>query len=1696
MQRHAILFLLLLTVCAHAAPPVPASAQRYLDILQKRPQPGTIFERFYAAWMEEGTAAGLLEYLAAQAGREGGTAADHLLLAIHHTHRGDDPAALSAYHAALQRDAKNAGAWVERSRIEARMLDFAAALGSLEKADAVKPGDALALDIAKLKGRVLLRLGRNDEALALWKKLAVDHAGDEDLIEELIDLLVDEAQLETAIETARALVERSRDPVARTLRQLRLADILLQAERRDESLAMLDTAFAATGGDTWIEGDVLGRIERLFRMTDDIAGLEKHLSGLVTAHPQRVTLAWQHALLLSATGQQQEALKRARSLLQTNPGRRDLRDEFLDLLDSLNQTQEAIAQAQMIVSMNPDDKELLIRLATLQQRAKDPSSAQATLERYLSAAGTGEGDQLRVARLLEGWEESPAPADSAAAKAYQRLVTTFPDSIGAHEAQAQYLHRSGHRDEALAIWNRLGKTAQLEDLLRIAQALQVRLETRPALDLLLSREAELPASPRLLALIVQCAIANEEFALALPRALSRLRMTRDDTELEDAMRDMRLIMRLDDQKLTTPLLEELQKNNAPSIQDRCLLAVLLEARGDFDAAVQTLKAAPQEEAVTALSQLVRLHQSRQDWAKAADVLQQLMTLPKARTSVRVQLLVDLLRRALRTEEALQQVAAWKTLSPSAVLPWLVEAQVLGELYRPEDALKVLRQAVRRFPDAGEAASACATACLNAGLGEEAERIYLALYEKTTDTTSRLRLLPPLALAALSHDALPQLIENFQRRQKQNRGSAYPWFALAEIHRATRNDEERWRCLYEASRLRPQDLGLLLEIARGEEDAGLYPEAIRTLNAAAKLDKTTKTRERIAKIQIEHGDEDVGYRILFELSGGDQMEPSAIESVAEALAARGDWDHLITFLQPLLGRHPDHYRLHYLHGIALEEAGREPEALAVFLRVLQMHAELPGVTNVPPPVDPQLPPGVADWQILAEVSRDAYVHREWQAPRGNFLLPAVSPSSGLVPRVVLPENVTRSPAYAMVHVLKMSSVWPEEERQRLARQLQRAGVVRPELLLEAAQISPSLEITTELLAAHPQDAMLHAAWLIAEGGGDPDAKLAACERSFALLRQSHPRLALRAAMQALETDDASTSKDAWAVRLIELGATMPRAEYNEWALLAKLLSVQGERSFQESEPSITLSEAQIKALSGILRSWMMADTGMHNCERMMYAFFAVRDWDAAIDCFQHLIDLAAVPGAPQAPQGRHSASPQRWSPFPLRLASLETGLPPYVAVMLETMLEAADDTSPEEDAGKLLAEFRAAMRQRIPQITDARLRLMLRLMCDDASLLEEWQQRAGRPDAGVGDFPALGWWYQQKSDHKQALTQFQKARQLSNNPALIELIDCAVLFSAEKLSEEGETDLARAAAAPLIEQALQQSLLVPEKERIIELMIKHDMNAEADQLQASLQTASTSATAPPQTSAAIVNPYSQALLQRGIHDGRGALERHLAQNNSSSALHEARRRVRESVALWLIPGLDSDAADDLTKLLLLLDTHQLRQPFLQSLKKAAASGWKSRLEYAAVLDMQRAHGRVFQNNDGDLSLSSEQLFTRAAAEYEAVLAARPLTHEARQRLVLLLAPQDAGNALKHWLALPESLQPRLIDPLRHLAKGSPEETRKTTIAITRFITRWLKSRNAARPLPSWAVGSLKEVLDGIQEGGSECPDLWENFFGSA
>ncbi len=1711
MQWRIVFFLLAVAVQAPAqdAPAVivPETARKYLDILSKRPQPGTIFERFYAAWLEEGTAAELGAYLTDKTRDKTATVADHLLLAVYSIHRGDDVAALAAYDAALKLDPGNAPAWIERSRLESRALDFSAALRSLDEAAKAGPDAASAIEIGKLRGRALLRLGKNEEALKVWKELAAAHAEDEELAEELIDLFADEGQYEVAIEEAQALVKKSRDPVAKTLRQLRFTDVLLLAERRDDALKALQEALSATGEGSWIEGDVLSRMSRVFRMNDDVSGLEKYLAALEKEHPRRVALVWQHTQLLAETGQKEEALKAARALLQSNPGQRDLQEGFLDLLESLEQIQDAVDQAQALVRQNAADKEMLVRLATLQHRAKDDAGAQAALERFLVAPGAGETDYLRVARLLENWEgpsektKTDGPPTPAAG-AYARLVEKFPDSIGAQEAQAHYLHRSGRREAALAIWQRLAKSASFEDLLRIAQALQARLETRAALDVLMPRERDFTKEARFYALMVQLGIANKELALALPWARSRLGLAKDAEAIESAIKDLRIILHGDeDGKTGAALLLELQGAAAPAIHNRCLLAALLEDAGKSEEAEKILRDSPPEDKLVALSQLTQLFQTRQDWQKAAQALQEVIGLPGARTSARVQRLVDFHRRMGKAEEALKWIAEWKKISPSAVQPWLDESRLLLELDRSKDALALLRDAMRKFPDVIDVASSYATLCQSNGQPDEAERIYLGLYERTTDAAARLRLIGPLALAAQMGNGLPRLIENFQQRQKQNRASAQPWLALAEIHRTTGNDEERRRCLYEASRLRPQDLELLHEIARSEEEVGLVAEALRTLDAAAKLDKTMKTRERIARLQIEDGDADIGYRLLFELAGGEQMDARAIEQMADTIAGKGEWERVLTFLEPLLPKHAKDYRLHYLNAIALEEDGREKDAARAFLALLGMHEELPGVTSTGRIINLRdnfknrnLPPGAEDWLALPGMMQFAYAHRQKAAQgvrhgsyHGGFF--AQQAGNGMPQGfIVHAPGVTDSPVLALAHLLQIAGGWDAQDRVALVPQLKQAGVGDPALLLEAAEGSPQLLITPEMLLAHPQNLTLHAVWLMQHQQGDPEELLPVYENAWKLFQASDPARAQSVAQRAWLI--AGEKAGMWFGRVLEAVERQPRADGSSFHGIASLLQMQNATATEESQAAPRLTPAEIRRLSDRLMIWYRAKPGDYSAAPLVGALAAAKDWGSLAEALKITLNKpqpkAPVSLVPSIQTGRHNrggwSGGQMPQPQPLYLLP---GFPPELSNLAGQVRNAPADpfrVEPEEAVKELEKEMQEGLRPFMDQADEPRLKFILRLLCgEDTAIETDLAARLQAKDVRVEEFLTAAWLAQRANKSAEVVAHCQQALNLTPDTNTRMMIENAMLHHAQRFiqGEQDDTESApvRAQMKSLLEARLQTAASVDEKSLIGQLMNSVGLMEEAQAVEEAVRAAQNRMGATSQRSNSLAaNPYSQnRAYQMRQNQAQKTPEQLVQEGKTDLAVKESVRRLRAAIQQSLQPQNGTSGHQQLHQVMDQAVKLKLWDEVAKTLRDTASGGWRPRLEYAVMLE--------------HIGNSSEP----ARAEHRAVLAANARAYDSQVRLAVLLSYEGKyEEAVLHWRAVPVLLQEQQLQGIIQEFTQRHQYAVPQPQALSGLLCAWLKGMEPNRALSRQLVQQFVQALQSLEQPDGSYPPLYQSW----
>ena len=1104
-----------------------SKAKKYHSLLLRRPSPGYLFDRFYDAWLDIDTVDGLRGYLQEQlAGVDRQSATPHrLLLAFFHSKQGDDPLSLEQFRLALQDDPGNAQLWYEKATVEARLLNYETALSDLAKAKQQQADEKLSIQIAKLQGKLFVRNRQSDKALEVWQRLLADYPRDEELHESLIELQLNEGLYQQAAELSEALVAKTRDPYKQVIRGVRTGDIYQRAGNRTKALELYAEKMDQVAANSWIEKEILAQIERLFRREDDLSGLSSHYLSLLETYPKRIALRKRYANLLVDLGETDKALEQFDEVLKITPGDRPNREEYIAVLGRLEMYDKASQQLDALIKQAPNDAELYVQQANLLHQQEKPSQATQAISQYLDASDKSEYAYLRAARQLTQFEQLDE-----AVRVYEELVQTFPHSEGAQEAMAAFLYdKRDRKDDAITIWRGIARGQDRSQLVRVARILASRKEHRHAFELLKAREADFGEDPIFLGQLITEAMALQQYQAAIPWAAQRVAAAQTVADLEAAIAQAADVVARAEKN--SEITKQLRSQAQLSAQQVCLLAELYERNGNSIRADETLAAANvsgvsgQAAKRFIASQQIRLHTGRRDWAQAAAATEKLLALPGGRKSIHVRRLVEFYQRDYKLQKALTWLQEWKKLSPGSTLPWYQEARLLSLQGKTNEALDVLRSAVQLFEDDADLRARLAQAYVEAGKSDDARRLFWRLYEDSQDVSGKLRWAQELGKIANAAGNVEHLIESFQQRRDTNRQSVVPLMAMAEVYRESGDYEERRKTLLEATRIKPDDLELLLHIARIEESENDWERALQTLQQAEKLDKTTKSKERIAQLHLKYGDPDKGYAVLYELAGSDKSDWQSIEAIADAMVGQQDWERVAEFLRPQMDRFSDNYRLRYIYACALEESGEAVEAAEQFARLLECDQEIKGRKSlasssrgymIPPQylqeMQRMLPNDALEYYTLMMQARTVYSHRQNRSARQRY---------GRT-NLQVPSSLDALRPFALAHLVELGRTGlSEEEFAAQKRHVEKLGLANLDIVQRLLpSFRTSYRVDDALVEDFPDNEAILALWaMLSLNSNASVTNPELAKKVFETFRESHPELAVVVGMRAATVDDA-------------------------------------------------------------------------------------------------------------------------------------------------------------------------------------------------------------------------------------------------------------------------------------------------------------------------------------------------------------------------------------------------------------------------------------------------------------------------------------------------------------------------------------------------------------------------------------------------
>ncbi|MEX0885620.1 MAG: tetratricopeptide repeat protein [Phycisphaeraceae bacterium] len=1643
---------------AAAAAELPEQVAGYHRVLRQQPEPGYLFDRFYATWFDHGTGEQLETFLTQQVEREG-QVGDYLLLVLLHTQQDEPVPAMRLLDRALESWPEDARLWYQKGRLEMQTLDFQSALQALAAANDAQPEPELALEVAKLQGTLYARTGQTEQAQAVWARLLEQQADDEHLYEDLIELQMQEGLFDEALATAKALIERTRDPYDQVVRRMRLGDIHERAGRRDAALTAYAESLEHVGSDSWLERQIAAQIEQLYRREHDLTGLRERYQALLQEHGRRIALRRRYADLLLELGETEAGLAAWQGILELTPGQSDYQKAYMRVLRDAGRHDEASRQLEALIEAQPDDAELLVELAQLQHEADRAAEAAATVQRYIEASDGSLFDHLRAARLLERFGR----LDDAEA-VYRQAVAAHGDTGDAQRAHAEFLYRADRRDEALRLWRSLAAEADLAGLLNVSRAMGSRGEDEAAYDALHARFDQFADDPGYLGELGRLAVRLERYEPAVPWALRRVEQASSDSELDAAL--AQAVQIVEEAQQVPPTLAQLEDVSSPSVGVTLLAAMLRERAGESERADALLAEAAEQAPLPALRIKAQIQRGRRDWAAAAATLEQLADEPGGRQPRHLRELVQLYGRLDQTDNALRWTQTWKEVSPQSPAPWLAEAKLLIGTGQVEQGLATMRVAVRRFEGEPDVRAELARLYREQGRFPDAQRHYQRLYEQTEEVTRKLVWVAAMAEVASRHGAERELVERFEQRRDRDRRNIVPLLALAEIHRVTHDYERRRAALMQASRLEPDNGELLLSIARIERQQGDLERAVQTLRRAAEHAPSDRVLTMLARLHLELGEEQRAYNLLYEIAGGRQIDADGVAAVADAILANHDWERAAELLEQHRHRFENDYRLAYLHAVTLEEAMREDEAVERFLDVLRIDQERPSASGASNPLaaymgdaDRLLPPDTIRLTNLQYAAYRAYQYR--QVGGVSFGLSR----SGVQATVTLPGSLQEAHDQAIVHLANLAATLDEADRGRIGQAMTAAGVpladVMLDLLTTGAHFGAGLPPT--VLERADEEPALAAYWLMhamqgQRGGHD----LELAERAYEMFREDRPQLAMIAALLTADEASAETLEQ----RVTEL---IERIEQPTQVFVFALAQATGGHPMMQAQGPALEPELRRRLFEQML-TWadelprQAVGSGMREYLFAMLASAAIQQEE--LGAYVRLLEREVEAWADErSPSGTSifssmSHSQQLLEPVSFPPPTLPA-LPPHVLALFgEQGNTFIIQLSPEPEA---LAEHLDAVEQPL-------LRVLLAHQAERPEIAEATLAELVEAEAPSLSAHLLAATYAaaEQDDPERAAELLERARHLPMTAQLRQRIDASLVGWA--LAAGGPETLLEAGRQAALR--LRQGQLGPDQHEELALALEHlGLSEQAEELHARRQG---------QQGQGVLGGFGTTFQGR-VSGMRGApsadqrLIERIEAGEAEEALSAVTRQLRQRAQAALTPSMGQGGLmHEADPLIAAIELHDLADAVLA----------EARPDDDASPGLWMQYGWI-----------SEQLghVEEAQSVYEQVVERRPNETMLHWRLASLHANEDEPERGAAYLAnIPARAWPMIVNDLMQTVLNSHHDALDRRLNYYEMIASWLETREDQQPSVDlrWLPGLVDNLVRRAMQGQESLPGIYE------
>jgi tetratricopeptide (TPR) repeat protein len=920
------------------------SAERFLELLKKRPRAGTALDKVYGYHIQNGSLDKFCESLRTEA-TEKSSGEAWMLLGMVLMQRGQDAEARVALEKAeeLLPNEPLASYYLGKTLVLLGDVDKAAA--ALERSIERKPTKADMLLVFQELGRLYQRMRRGDDALAVWNRMEKYFPGDAQVQEQIAVVLAEEGASAEALSRFEALAKTTKDRFRKVEMTMRAAQLKETLGKREEALADFEKLLTQVNPDSWIHTDLRTRIDNVFLTRNDYDGLANYYTKWMEKNPDDIDAMLRIGRLLSVQRRSPEAKAWFSKAIERAPSNPEPRLALIDALERDRECGPAAEAMQALAEIQPDNPDTIVRWGELifsnqsLPEAKRANDAAEVWSKLLTKRGEDPVTVARVADLLRGVNKT----DEAIA-AYRKAISLAENEPQYREYLGEYLFRLNRKDEALSVWRELasGPRENRGNLVRLSEVLstfQLREEALATMSRVFSDEANL-GKPTFgqrtrFAEMLRDASKYDQSLQQLELAASIAETPEEQSLLiDEQIKNFQANGQLADR------IGELEKATAGSDRENSKtwekLALYQEADRKFQQAAASIARAAELDAksVNVQTIAVRVQEKAGMFGDAISTLRKLSALDRRYLSNYLTQIASLQMRLGQVEAALATGQELVSASSANSEQFKFFADLCFQAGKTDQGLGALRRNVRSNPNDREAMRYLARSLSNQFQTEEAVELYWRAF-MTSPTIEEKRadveLMTELYLRTNRFEQLVTRLDTIGREENRQREAT---LLVAAANQAA-GDLGAARALLEPLlREESRDADLLttlVKLAQAEFDWEAATAFQKRLN---EVSPSPEGEYQLSRFLLEQGDIAQAQAIWAKMASNIATTESVSQTI-EKLLTRGESDKAIELAEQSLVREPENWELMSVVMTALWRADKRDRATEVADRLLKM-----------------------------------------------------------------------------------------------------------------------------------------------------------------------------------------------------------------------------------------------------------------------------------------------------------------------------------------------------------------------------------------------------------------------------------------------------------------------------------------------------------------------------------------------------------------------------------------------------------------------------------------------------------------------------------------------------------------------------------------------------------------------------------------